>query len=63
MKPIRSWGEIPDFDNEGEEAEFWNTHDVSWLFGYLPWWRRVWLVVSATFWYVVGFCVGVLRWR
>lgn len=63
MEQIQSWDEIPEFDNDDEEADFWDTHDASVLFGYLPWWRRAWLAVASAFWYVVGFCEGFVRAR
>lgn len=28
MKTITSWSEIPDFEDEREEVEFWNTHEL-----------------------------------
>lgn len=28
MKTITSWSEIPDFNDEQEEAEFWNNHEL-----------------------------------
>lgn len=28
MQTIHNWNDIPDFKNEQEEAEFWNTHDL-----------------------------------
>lgn len=28
MKTIHNWDEIPDFDNESAEAEFWSNHSI-----------------------------------
>ncbi len=28
MKEIKKWSEIPDFDTEDEEREFWDTHSI-----------------------------------
>lgn len=29
MKKIKSWDEIPEFETEDEEREFWETHSIS----------------------------------
>ncbi|MBA2691952.1 MAG: hypothetical protein H0U65_05585 [Rubrobacter sp.] len=29
MKKIKSWDEIPHFESEDEEREFWETHSIS----------------------------------
>lgn len=63
MEQIQSWDEIPDFDNEDEEVDFWDTHDASVLFGYLPWWRRARLAITGAFWYAVGYCEGLFKRR
>lgn len=28
MKEIKEWSEIPEFDTEDEEREFWDTHSI-----------------------------------
>lgn len=28
MKVLESWDDLPDFENEAEEAEFWATHEL-----------------------------------
>ena len=28
MTPISNWSDIPDFNDETEEAEFWTTHEL-----------------------------------
>lgn len=28
MQTIHNWSDIPNFKNEQEESEFWNTHDL-----------------------------------
>tara|TARA_B100001109_G_scaffold247005_1_gene236343 strand:+ start:702 stop:980 length:279 start_codon:yes stop_codon:yes gene_type:complete len=29
MKSISTWGEIPDFSSEAEEADFWKDHELT----------------------------------
>ncbi len=28
MKVLESWDDLPEFENEAEEAEFWATHEL-----------------------------------